>query len=115
MSVHGPFRVATEKTLFAMPETAIGAYTVHAYHVHVQQYVKLAKQLGLAHMHIVNSFWWYKFDAANHVKCHIVCIYEMYKYVCLYTGLQTFTCTFRLQVFLQMWVGRTFYHVLKII
>ncbi len=24
VSVHGPFRVATEKTMFAMPETAIG-------------------------------------------------------------------------------------------
>ncbi|NXM06628.1 HIBCH protein, partial [Tyrannus savana] len=26
VSVHGHFRVATEKTLFAMPETAIGEY-----------------------------------------------------------------------------------------
>ncbi|NXS75069.1 HIBCH protein, partial [Pandion haliaetus] len=26
LSVHGHFRVATEKTLFAMPETAIGKY-----------------------------------------------------------------------------------------
>ena len=66
-----------------MPETAIGAYTVHAYYVHVQQYVKLAKQLGLAHMHIVDSFWWYKFDAANHVKCHIVCMRCTSMYACI--------------------------------
>ncbi|NXA41947.1 HIBCH protein, partial [Eudromia elegans] len=29
LSVHGHFRVATEKTLFAMPETAIGKYAMY--------------------------------------------------------------------------------------
>lgn len=27
LSVHGPIRIATENTLFAMPETAIGFFT----------------------------------------------------------------------------------------
>ncbi|KAJ8403515.1 hypothetical protein AAFF_G00352870 [Aldrovandia affinis] len=31
LSVHGRFCVATEKTLFAMPETAIGKYTIHVH------------------------------------------------------------------------------------
>ena len=30
LSVHGPFRVATENTLFAMPETFIGMWKLKA-------------------------------------------------------------------------------------
>lgn len=26
MFVHGPFRIATEKTIFALPETSLGAF-----------------------------------------------------------------------------------------
>ena len=37
ISVHGPFRVTTEKTLFAMPETAIGQFDV--YNTRLPQYI----------------------------------------------------------------------------